>query len=133
MPLATFLTALFQAASGSGSAPAGGSAAPVTGMGTQDILMLGLMLVGIMYFVVIRPANRERKKQSLMMSALKKGDRVLLTCGLVASVAAMTEREVIVKVDDKNPLRMKFQKQSIQTILASDEPAEAEVVEAAAK
>jgi preprotein translocase subunit YajC len=131
MSLALSLLLLLQ----TGSAPAGGGGAAQnqTGMGMNDILVLGAAMVGIMYFVVIRPANRERKKQSTMMAALKKGDRILLSCGLVGTVAAMTEREVLVKVDDKNPLRMRFQKQSIQTILSSDDPVPAEVAEAEAK
>ena len=135
MPLLPFLTAfLLQSSQGQGAPPpSGGTASPTGSMGVPDMLFLVLMFVGIMYFVVIRPASRERKKQSQLMAALKKGDRVLLTCGLLASVERLTEREVVVKVDDKNPLRMRFQKQSIQTIIAADEPAAAEVAEAEAK
>jgi preprotein translocase subunit YajC len=131
MSLALSLLLLLQ----NGSAPAGGGAATTnaTGMGMNDIMVLGAAMVGIMYFVVIRPANRERKKQGAMMAALKKGDRILLSCGLVGTVAAMTEREVLVRVDDKNPLRMRFQKHSIQTILSSDDPVPTEVAEADAK
>jgi preprotein translocase subunit YajC len=136
MPLALLtLTLLQQGASGQGAPPAGGGtpATPTGGMGFQDMMFLVLMFVGIMYFVVIRPASRERKKQSQMMAALKKGDRVLLTCGLLAMVERLSDREVVVKVDDKNPLRMRFQKQSIQSIIAAEEPAAAEVAEAEAK
>jgi len=135
MPLLPYLMALLvQNAPSQGSPPpTGGAATPSGSMGMPDMLFLVLMFVGIMYFVVIRPASRERKKQSQMMAALKKGDRVLLTCGLLASVERLTDREVVVKVDDKNPLRMRFQKQSIQSIIAAEEPAAAEVAEAEAK
>lgn len=135
MPLVAFLMfRLLQSSPAQGANPSqGGSAQQGGGMGMQDMLFLVLMFVGIMYFVVIRPAGRERKRQSQMMAALKKGDRVLLSCGLLAMVERLTEREVIVKVDDKNPLRMRFQKQSIQSIIAADEPAAAEVAEAEAK
>lgn len=137
MPLAALLVfRLLQNAPGQGASPAPAGGAPPaggTGMGMQDMLFLVLMFVGIMYFIVIRPASRERKKQSQMMAALKKGDRVLLNCGLLAMVERLTDREVVVKVDDKNPLRMRFQKQAIQSIIAADEPAAAEVAEAEAK
>jgi NADP-dependent 3-hydroxy acid dehydrogenase YdfG len=52
---------------------------------------------------------------------------------LDATVAALTEKDVLVKVDDKNPLRMRFQKQAIQTILKSDDVAPVEAVEAESK
>ena len=131
MPLALALVSLFQNAPAPAGAPAGG-AAPQGG-GMSDMVFLVVALIGIMYFVVIRPANRERKRQTELMSTLKKGDRILLTSGLIATVAALSDKDVLVKVDDKNPLRMRFQKQSIQTILAADEAANAEVVEAEAK
>jgi preprotein translocase subunit YajC len=135
MPLAAVLMfRLLQNSPGQGANPTPtGAAQPAAGMGMNEMLFLVLMFVGIMYFVVIRPASRERKKQSQMMAALKKGDRVLLSCGLLAMVERLTDREVVVKVDDKNPLRMRFQKQAIQSIIAADEPAATEVAEAEAK
>jgi preprotein translocase subunit YajC len=135
MSFAAALTLLFQNAPAGGSAPAGGGAPTGTpaGGGMSDMVFLVVALIGIMYFVVIRPANRERKRQAEMMSTLKKGDRILLTSGLIATVAALSDKEVMVKVDDKNPLRMRFQKQAIQTILKSDDAAPVEAAEAESK
>ena len=131
MPLALALVSLFQNAPAPAGAPAGG-AAPQGG-GMSDMVFLVVALIGIMYFVVIRPANRERKRQTELMSTLKKGDRILLTSGLIATVAALSDKDVLVKVDDKNPLRMRFQKQSIQTILKSDDVTPIEMSEAESK
>jgi len=133
MPLAALALFLIQNAPATGASPANGAtggAAPVQ-QGWTDMIPLGLALIGIIYFVVIRPASRDRKRQATMMSALKKGDRVLLSSGLVATIAAIKDREVLVTVDDKNPLRMRFQKQAIQSILNSDDdtPAEAGAAE----
>jgi preprotein translocase subunit YajC len=131
MPLALALVSLFQNAPAPGGAPAGGAAPQSSGM--PDIVFMVVALIGIMYFVVIRPANRERKRQTELMSTLKKGDKILLTSGLIATVAALSDKDVLVKVDDKNPLRMRFQKQSIQTILKSDDAAPLEMSEAESK
>jgi preprotein translocase subunit YajC len=136
MPLAAALLFLFQNAPAGGAAPSGG-AAPAGGAapssGIPDMVFMVAARIGIMYFVVIRPASRERKRQAELMSSLKKGDRILLSSGLIATVAALTEKDVLVKVDDKNPLRMRFQKQAIQTILKSDDVAPVEAVEAESK
>jgi preprotein translocase subunit YajC len=131
MPLALALVSLFQNAPAPGGAPAGGAAPQSGGMG--DMVFLVVALIGIMYFVVIRPANRERKRQTELMSTLKKGDRILLTSGLIATVAALSDKDVLVRVDDKNPLRMRFQKQSVQTILKSDDVTPIEMSEAESK
>ncbi len=131
MPFAAALVCYFQnAAPTQGAPPSGGQSG---GGMSPDMLFMVAALIGIMYFVVIRPANRERKRQAEMMSTLKKGDRILLTSGLIATVAALTDKEVMVKVDDKNPLRIRFQKQAIQTILKSDDAAPVEAAEAESK
>ena len=124
MSFAAALVLLLQNNPAPQGTPTGGS--QPTGSGMQDMVFLVVALIGIMYFVVLRPANRERKKQAEMMSTLKKGDRVMMTSGLYATVAALSERDVWVKIDDKNPTRLRFQKQSIQVILKADDAAAAE-------
>jgi preprotein translocase YajC subunit len=98
----------------------------------QDIVFMVVALIGI---ILRRDPARQpgRKRQAELMSSLKKGDRILLSSGLIATVAALTEKDVLVKVDDKNPLRMRFQKQAIQTILKSDDVAPVEAVEVESK
>jgi preprotein translocase subunit YajC len=98
--------------------------------GGGGMLVPMIALIVIFYFLMWRPQAKERKKREEMIKAVKKGDRVLLTCGLVAQIAALTEHDVLVRFDDKDPKRLRFRRYAIQSVLepeeAPAEPAEAE-------
>ena len=67
-------------------------------------LMMVLVFV-LFYFLMIRPQRKEEKRKQDMQSGLKKGDSVVTTSGLVASVATVKEDTVILNVDGT---RMEF-------------------------
>lgn len=50
-----------------------------------NFIPLGIMLV-IMYFLILRPQQKERKAHEDMLASLKKGDRVLTTGGLYGTI-----------------------------------------------
>ena len=50
-----------------------------------QILPLVLIFV-VFYFLLIRPQQKRAKQHKAMLEALKKGDQVLTTCGLVGRV-----------------------------------------------
>jgi len=53
------------------------------GIGGLGGFLLPLMLMfGIMYFLVIMPQQRQRKKMQEMLGAVKNGDKVITTSGI---------------------------------------------------
>ena len=81
----SFALALFQPAPG---APQGG------GMGLQAIIFQIVMFVGIFYFLLIRPQQKQRKQQETMLMALKKGDEIVTAGGIVAQVIHLQQKVV---------------------------------------
>lgn len=126
--LQSFLLALQdKAADAAQAAPAAAQKpAPPPDFGSQQIFIIIGLFLFVFYFMMWRPQSKEKKAREAMMKTIKKGDRILLSCGLIAHVAVLTEQEVVVKVDDK--IRMRFQRHAIQTVLGGEEaaPAEAE-------
>jgi preprotein translocase subunit YajC len=55
-------------------------------------------MVAIFYFLVIGPANKQRKKTQQMLSALKKGDRVVTTGGIYGTVQSVEAETVYLKI-----------------------------------
>ncbi len=133
MLLSTLLLVLQEAAGSGTAAPVPASRPPSSFFGGTDLLLIPLALIVTFYFIAWRPQARERKKREAMFTGLKKNDRVLLSCGLVAQVAALTEQDVLVKFDDKDPRRLRFRKYAIQGVLGAEETPAAEPVEVAAK
>jgi preprotein translocase subunit YajC len=95
--------------SSTGQAPvtAGGTTAPgaPTGQqpaspcgGNETFLYLGLFMV-LMYFMMIRPQQKQQKELMALLSSVKVGDRVVLRDGLHGQIAKLTEKTVTLQVD----------------------------------
>ena len=120
--LSVLLVAL-QDATGGAAPSGGGTQSKPSGFGLPDMFVILPVFLVIFYFLMWRPQARERKQRETMFKSLKKGDRVLLSCGLVGEIAAFTDQDVLVRFDDKDPRRLRFRKYAIQSLLGADEPA----------
>jgi preprotein translocase subunit YajC len=72
-------------------------AAQTTAASTGSTLQMLLPLVlvfGVMYFLIIRPQNKRMKDQQNMQNAIKVGDTVATTGGLIGRVVKLEEKEV---------------------------------------
>ncbi len=58
-------------------------------------------LFAIFYFLVIRPQQNQAKKHKEMLSALKKGDKVVTNGGLIGEVVKTEEDSIKLKLNDE--------------------------------
>ena len=109
---AAVMTALF---SMTGCATTADGAATGANGATSLIMIVGYMviIIGVMYFVAIRPQKKEQKKQSQMLSALEVGDIVLTTSGFYGTVIDITDDTVIVEFGNNKNCRIPMQKSAI--------------------
>ena len=109
---AAVMTALF---SMTGCATTADGAATGANGATSLIMIVGYMviIIGVMYFVAIRPQKKEQKKQSQMLSALEVGDIVLTTSGFYGTVIDITDDTVIVEFGNNKICRIPMQKSAI--------------------
>ena len=56
-----------------------------------------LALVGIFYFLLIRPQSQARKKHAEMLAAMKKGDEVVTAGGLIGNVREIKDTRVTIE------------------------------------
>jgi len=80
-------------------------------------LMPFVLLMIIFYFLLIRPQQKQRKEQQARVEALKKGDQVITTGGIHASVHHISEKTVTLKLSEG--VFVPFEKLSIQTVVKS--------------
>jgi preprotein translocase subunit YajC len=69
----------------------------------QDLLKSILPLIvlfAIFYFLIILPQQRQAKAHRVMLSELKKGDKVITSGGLVGEVAHVDEDFIKIKLSD---------------------------------
>ncbi len=60
-----------------------------------------VFLIAIMYFVIIRPQQKEAKSRQEMIVALKKGDKVITAGGLIVIVNKVEEQFLNVKINEE--------------------------------
>ena len=92
---------LLQAAAGSGSM-------------LMSVLPFGLIIL-LFYFFIIRPQNKKQQETEKMLSALKKGDKVVTVGGIHGVISSTKEKTVIVKVDDN--AKIEFSRNAIATVI----------------
>jgi preprotein translocase subunit YajC len=86
-------------------------AAPPAGDGTQAPgggFTIGwlVFMVAIFYFVMIRPQQRREKERKAMIAAVKSGEQVVLSSGIIGEIANVKEKTVIVRVADNTKIEV---------------------------
>lgn len=100
--LVLLVTAAALAAADGPSAPAApGGTAPASGQGGSGGMMMLIMpiaVLGIMYFLMIRPQRKEEAKRKELIAGLKRGDKVTTIGGAMGEVVAVGENHVELNV-----------------------------------
>jgi len=100
------------------AAPAAGSPlARFFGGGMSFPVMMGLMFA-VLYFIVIRPQNAERKKLQQRIESLKKGDKVLTSSGIFATVVSIEQDRAVLRISEET--KVEFSKSSIAQVLTPE-------------
>jgi preprotein translocase subunit YajC len=82
------------------------------------ILFFGGM-IAIMYFLMIRPQQKQLKDHKTLLASLKKGDSVFTQGGLVGKIAEVSDKEV--KLEISQGVKIRVKKSAIQGIDAGAE------------
>jgi len=87
-------------------------ATPSAGPGGMVVSFLPFVLIfGVFYFLLILPQQRKQKKHRAMLEALKKGDRILTTGGMMGAIAAINKDVVTLQVADN--VRIKIRREYV--------------------
>jgi preprotein translocase subunit YajC len=78
-------------------------------------LMLPILLVGVMYFLMIRPQMKRAKEHRAMLEKLGNGDEVITNGGIAGVVRELGDSFVTVEIADN--VRVRLQKGAIATVL----------------
>lgn len=71
-----------------------------------------LIMIGIFYFVLIRPQQKERKAHEALIAGLQKGNKVVTRAGLHGRVQAVNDGTIDLEIADKTVVTI--EKMSVQ-------------------
>ncbi len=94
----------------------GEAAAPGGAMSLVSILIMYAVVFGAMWFFMIRPQGKEKKRLAAMLQALQIGDCILTTSGFYGIVIDMKDDMVIVEFGNNKNCRIPMEKSAISRV-----------------
>ena len=65
-----------------------------------------LIMLGVMYFLMIRPQQKRMKEHQSLMSSLQNGDEVVTSAGIIGTIAGMSDKVVTLEVSKNVQLKI---------------------------
>jgi preprotein translocase subunit YajC len=84
------------------------------------LIPLGLMFA-IMYFMVIMPQQRQRKKTQEMLGALKTGDKIITNGGIYGTINGIDGDSVILKISSEPQVKIRISRAAITQVEAPED------------
>jgi preprotein translocase subunit YajC len=69
-------------------------------------LVMMALIFGIFYFVLILPMKSKQRKLDELVKGLKSGDKVILNPGIFATIVAVEDDALHVRVDEKTKIKV---------------------------
>lgn len=96
------------------------AAAPGGAFGGLESFLPLILIFVVFYFLLIRPQQKKMKQHREMLSALRRGDRVVTGGGIIGHVVRVDDQDVTVEIADN--VKIKVVRSTIQEVLAKTEP-----------
>jgi len=88
---------------------------------TMNLILPLLMMLPVFYFFLIRPQQQRAKQQKQMLEALRRGDKVVTSGGIIGTIAKVIS-DTEVAVDIAENVRVRVMRSTISQVLAKPEP-----------
>lgn len=86
------------AATTSGTTTVATTTTPTQQGGMLQMMLPLVIMIGVMYFVAIRPQQKKAKEHQALLSGLKSGDEVITTSGILGTITGMSDKVVNLEV-----------------------------------
>ena len=96
------------------------------GAGMGSTMLMLVIMIGVFYFMLIRPENKRKKEAEQMRSSVKKGDKITTIGGIVGTVVDVKENNIVIETS-ADQVRIELAKWAMST---NETAAEAAKVEA---
>ena len=69
------------------------------GLGTWGMVIFLVAIFAVMYFLMIRPRQKQQKEHEEMTKELRAGDRVIIAGGIYGQIESLGEDTAILKIE----------------------------------
>jgi preprotein translocase subunit YajC len=86
--------------------------------GIMNILPMMIIIFVIFYFFIIRPQSKRQKEVKRMLEAVKKGDKVITTGGILGLVTEVKGNIITLKISKDT--EVDFRKSAVSTVVTPE-------------
>jgi preprotein translocase subunit YajC len=76
------------------------------GFGSYTLVIYIVLFIGIFYFLLIRPGQKQRKAHLEVIEAIRKGDEIMTAGGIYGTVTKIADDYVMVEVAKKTEIKL---------------------------
>jgi preprotein translocase subunit YajC len=95
----------------------------------NSLIVPTMLIIGIMYFLMIRPQQRRLKEHRDMVAAIRRGDTIVTSGGIIGKVTKVDDQELQVEIADG--VKVKLLRSTISEVRGKGEAAPAAKAKAA--
>ena len=85
----------------------------------NSLLVPTILIIGIMYFLMIRPQQKRMKDHKEMIAGIRRGDTVVTSGGIIGKVNKVEEHELQVEIADG--VRIKILRSTVSEVRGKGE------------
>jgi preprotein translocase subunit YajC len=85
----------------------------------NGLLVPTILIIGIMYFLMIRPQQKRMKEHREMIASIRRGDTVVTSGGILGKVTKVDENELQVEIADG--VKIKVLRQTVSEVRGTQE------------
>jgi len=87
--------------------------------GLGNMMLPMLVIFAIMYFMLIRPQQRKERERQKLIEAVKSGDRVMFSGGILGTVVNVKEGILVIRVAEG--VKIEVARGAVSRVLTKDE------------
>ena len=90
------------------------TSADAAAAGGPSMLIMMVALIGVFYFLMIRPENKRKKEAEAMRNALKVGDNITTIGGIIGDIVSIKDDSIVIETTTDR-VRVEFAKFAVST------------------
>ena len=82
-----------------------------------------ILMFGVLYLLIIRPQQKQKREHQRMLDNLKENDKVVMNCGIIGKIVTIKsdKNTIVLRVDEANNTKVEFQKGNVMVLLEKED------------
>lgn len=93
-----------------------GSTGGMVGAGAISTIIYFVLIIGVFYFILIRPQKKQQKEHDALISSVEIGDSIVTSSGFYGVVIDVADEIVVVEFGSNKNCRIPMQKKAIMEV-----------------